>query len=88
MENLTLKEKIKILELMEFKDKLELMKTLCELAYLYKKGYRISIPLVDSDILPQDVRDFMTSQGFVFYEHYDNENNKVYAFKYVGKVGE
>lgn len=89
MENLTLEEKLKIRDAMAFKDKLELMKTLCELAFLYKNGNRLNMPIVDNAVLPQDVKDFMTSQGFAFYDDYfKDEDNKWYSFEYVGKVGE
>lgn len=88
MENLTLEEKLKIRDAMVFKDKLELMKTLCELAFLYKNENRLNMPIVDNAVLPQDVKDFMTSQGFVFYDYFEDENNKLYTFEFIGKVGE
>ena len=88
MKDLTLEEKLKIRDAMVFKEKLELMKTLCELAFLYKNNNRLYMPIVDDAILPPDVKDYMTSQGFVFYDYFENGNNKWYKFEYVGKVEE
>ena len=88
MEDLTLEEKIKIRDSMSFEEKLDLMKKLYELAILYKKETNLYKPVVDNAVLPQDVKDFMTNQGFVFNEYYNSETNKFYAFEYIGKVGE
>ena len=88
MKDLTLEEKIKIRDSMSFEDKLELMKTLYELAILYKNGTHFNRPIVDNAIIPQDVKDFMTNQGFIFYDFYDSETNKLYTFEFIGKVGE
>ena len=46
MENLTLEEKLKNRDAMAFKEKLELMKTLCELAFLYKNNNRSYMPIL------------------------------------------
>lgn len=88
MENLISEEKIKNKDSIDFNNKLGLMKSLYELAFLYKDGYRSTMPRIDSALLPQDIKDFMTGQGFVFHECYDSENNKLYAFEFNGKVGE
>lgn len=88
MEDLTLEEKIKIRDSMSFEDKLELMKTLYELAILYKNKSYSKMPIVDNAVLPQDVKDFLTSQGFIFYEYYKSVSNKFFTFEFSGKVEE
>ena len=88
MDNLTLEEKLKIRDSMSFKEKLDLMRTLYELAILYKNGGHMYRPIVDNAVMPQDVKDFLTSQGFVFYDWYNSEDNKLYTFEFTGKVEE
>ena len=88
MEHLTLEEKLKIRDSMSFEEKLDLMKRLYELAISYKNNRHLGRPIVDNAVMPQDVKDFLTSQGFIFYDWYENETNKLYKFEYIGKVGE
>lgn len=88
MKDLTLEEKIKIRDSMPFEDKLELMKRLYEIAIIYKNKSDLNMPIVDNAVLPLDVKDYMISQGFIFYDYFESEDNKFYSFEFTGKVGE